>query len=99
MAHFAEIDTNNNVINVIVINDEDLLNDKGIADETLGVTLCHQLVASSINNRWVQTSYSGSFRGNFGSIGMEYDETLDIFREHMPLIDWTWVDGAWKAPD
>ena len=44
MAHFAEIDENNNVINVIVVNDEDTADEDGNEVEAIGVEFCHDLL-------------------------------------------------------
>jgi hypothetical protein len=75
MAHFAEIDENNIVQQVIVVNNEVLLDENGIEQEATGVKFCQDL----LGGRWVQTSYSNRFRGTFAGIGYTYDEALDTF--------------------
>ena len=42
MAHFAQLDENNTVINVIVINNSELLED-GVESESKGVAFCESL--------------------------------------------------------
>ncbi len=75
MAHFAQIDDNNIVTNVIVVHNNELLDDKGIESEWKGIEFCIQ----HFGGRWVQTSYNAKFRGKYAGIGHTYDETLDEF--------------------
>ena len=75
MAHFAEIDENNIVQQVIVVNNEVLLDENGFEQEAIGIKFCQDL----LSGRWVQTSYNNNFRGTFAGIGFKYDETADIF--------------------
>lgn len=75
MAHFAELDDNNIVTNVIVVHNNELLDDKGIESEWKGIEFCIQ----HFGGRWVQTSYNANFRGKYAGINFTYDETLDEF--------------------
>lgn len=34
---------------------------------------------SALGGRWLQTSFTGSMRGNYAGIGYTYDEDLDAF--------------------
>ena len=70
MAHFAEIDENNIVKQVIVVNNNELL-DNGVESETKGIEFCQSLFGGT----WVQTSYNGNFRGPFAGIGYLWDGT------------------------
>ena len=93
MAHFAQLDKNNIVIQVIVIDDNDLLLD-GVPSEAQGVAFCNALVPG----KWIQTSYntfanahkSGGmpFRKNYASIGSTYDEELDAFIPPKPGLSY-----------
>ena len=38
MAHFAELDENNKVVNVVVVNNNDILDENNKESEALGVT-------------------------------------------------------------
>jgi hypothetical protein len=75
MAHFAQLDENNIVINVIVVHNNELLDESGIESEWKGIEFCIQ----HFGGRWVQTSYNATFRGVYAGIGYTYDETLDEF--------------------
>jgi hypothetical protein len=70
MAHFAELNENNVVKQVIVVNNNELLVD-GNESETKGIEFCQSLFSGN----WVQTSYNGTMRGKFASIGDTWDGT------------------------
>jgi hypothetical protein len=75
MAHFAEINENNIVINVIVIHNNELLDDLGYESEQKGIDFC----VTHFGGRWVQTSYNATFRKNYAGIGFSYDANLNAF--------------------
>jgi hypothetical protein len=81
MAHFAKLDENNVVTQVIVVSN-DVLIDNGDEREELGVQFCQNL----FGGRWVQTSYNASFRGVFAGIGFTYDEAKDEFIAPPPVL-------------
>ena len=85
MAHFAQIDENNVVINVIVVSNNVLLNKDNYEGEQLGIDFCKSLYGQ--DTVWVQTSYNGNFRGEFAGIGFYYDSDLDVFKNHYPILD------------
>lgn len=69
MAHFAEIDSNNVVLRVLVVADEH----EHRGQEFLAVDC-------GLGGTWLQTSYNGNIRGKFAGIGDVYDESNDEFR-------------------
>lgn len=71
MAHFARIDDAGTVREVIVIDNE-LLAEDGTDEEALGQAY---LAALGLEGTWVQTSYTGSFRGCFAGVGMSWTGT------------------------
>lgn len=77
MAHFAKLDENNKVLEVIVISNNDMLDENGNESEEKGIEFCRMLHGP--NTTWKQTSYNGSFRGILAGIGMTYDIENDIF--------------------
>jgi hypothetical protein len=94
MAHFAKLDESNIVTNVIVINNNELL-ENGLESEAKGIALCESL----FGGRWIQTSYNGTIRKNFASIGMLYDPINDWFYIPQPYASWTLDSNAqWQAP-
>ena len=76
MAHFAELDENNVVTQVIVVANEELLLD-GVENEDKGIAFCKSLLGE--DTRWVQTSYNGNIRKNYAGIGYTYDVNQDVF--------------------
>ena len=76
MAHFAQLDDNNIVMQVIVVANEELLSD-GIENETKGIIFCMSLLGN--DSRWVQTSYNATIRKNYAGIGYTYDSVRDAF--------------------
>ena len=70
MAHFAKLNSENVVDQVVVVHNNDA------PDEISGVTFLNNLFGAA---NWVQTSYNGNFRGRFAGIGFIYDETNDVF--------------------
>ena len=83
MSHFAKIDSDNIVIDLIAA-EQDFINSGRVGDSFL----------------WVQTSYSGSFRKNYASIGGTYDKTRDAFIPPQPFPSWTLVEDTcvWECP-
>lgn len=98
MAHFAQIDTNNIIINIIVIHNNELLDQQGNEIEQKGINFCKTLFGQ--DTKWIQTSYNASIRKNYAGIGYTYDETLDAFIPPKPFNSWVLdTDKAqWKAP-
>lgn len=85
MAHFAKLDENNIVTRVIVINNDDIKDpETGKEDELLGILFCKKLLGGN----WKQTSYTGSFRGNFAGKGFKYMEEYDAFIPPQPYPSW-----------
>jgi hypothetical protein len=78
MAHFAKVNSENIVTQVIVIKNSEILDDQGLESENLG----REFIASlGLDGNWIQTSYNANFRGVFASIGYVYDSINDIFIE------------------
>ena len=86
MAHFAQLDENNKVINVIVVNNNELLDDNTNESEAKGIAFCKDLFGS--DTQWVQTSYSSAFRKTFASLGGTYDSAFDVFISPQPFDLW-----------
>ena len=81
MAHFALIDLGSIVREVIVISNADCGGGDFPASEPVGQAFIngpHPLCLALTGN-WLQTSYSGSFRGCFAGLGYSYDPVLDVF--------------------
>ena len=95
MAHFAKLDANNVVEQVIVVNNDDLKDNSGTEVESIGVAFCQKLLGASTT--WKQTSYNATMRGNYAGIGFTYMTNVatlgvgstDIFINQQPHASWT----------
>lgn len=96
MAHFAELDNNNIVLQVVVIANKDIVDDNGIEKEEKGIAFCKSLYGE--NTRWVQTSYNGNIRGQYCGTGWFYDEVENVFIPPKPFASWLRDGLDWKAP-
>ena len=105
MAHFAKLDENNIVTQVIVVSDDDCIDPHtGQEDELIGSAFCRKL----LGGEWKQTSYNNNMRGNYAGIGHTYMSNVatmgvastDIFIVQQPYPSWTvGVNTArWYSP-
>ena len=97
MAHFAEIDSNNVVLRVIVIDNKDTADAHGVEKEYIGAAFCERLFGGT----WKQTSYNGNFRKNFAGIGYSYlPAPIDGFAPPRPYPSWNLDPDVcqWVAP-
>mgnify|MGYP003153365252 CR=1 FL=1 len=106
MAHFAEINDSNIVLQVLVVNDKDTQDGDGNEMESVGATYLHNLVGGT----WKRTSYNTyigvhqlgetPFRKNYAGTGYTYDTTRDAFIAPKPYPSWTLVEATciWEAP-
>jgi hypothetical protein len=98
MAHFAKIE-NGIVEQVIVVNNEVILDDNNVEQESLGLSFI-QTLNNDTDSVWVQTSYNNNFRKNYAGVGHTYDETRDAFYAPQPYPSWTLNETTchWEAP-
>ena len=106
MAHFAQLDGDNIVTQVIVVSNDDTSDSNGVETESIGVAFCQKLLGASTN--WKQTSYNSTIRGNYAGIGYTYMSNVatlgvgstDIFISPQPYASWTVGVGTatWYPP-
>ena len=95
MAHFAKLDENNIVTQVIVVDNKDTADANGVEKEYIGAAFCERLLGGT----WKQTSYNANFRKHYAGIGYKYDAQLDAFVPPQPYPSWTLnADANWQAP-
>ena len=108
MANFAKIGSNNKVIKVHTIHNNELLID-GVENEQKGIDFLNNLY--KINDVWKQTSFNTHggvhklggtpLRKNFASKGYTYDEAKDAFIPPKSRYD-SWILNEttciWEAP-
>lgn len=96
MAHFARLDDNNIVLEVVVVNNNELFDENGNESEQKGKDFC----VSLFGGRWIQTSFNSSIRKNFAGVGFYYDEKEDAFIAPQPYQSWIFNNEKyiWEAP-
>jgi hypothetical protein len=96
MAHFAQLNEENLVTQVIVVANQDTADKDGVENEAIGVEFCTSLLGGN----WKQTSYNGNIRKNYAGIGYKYDAELDAFIPPQPYASWLLDEetAQWKAP-
>lgn len=98
LAHFAKIDQNNVVEQVIVVSNDDTSDANGNEVEEIGVAFCKKLFGA--DTKWKQTSYNNNFRVRYAGIGYTYNETLDAFIPPKPFDSWVLNETTadWESP-
>ena len=95
MAHYAQIDANNVVTQVVVIDNKDTADAFGVEKEHIGAAFCERLFGGT----WKQTSYNGNIRKNYAGIGYTYRADIDAFVAPKPFASWILnADAQWEAP-
>lgn len=100
MAHFAELDSNNTVLRVLVVDNMMLKDEQGNEQEQLGISFLKSLFGQE--TVWVQTSYNGNFRKNYAGIGHTYDQNWDAFIAPQPEGEGWILDEEtcqWRNPE
>ena len=94
MAHFAKLDSNNEVIEVVVVANGVLGSPES---EAAGITFLTNITGHS---NWKQCSYNKNMRKNFPGRGHFYDSTNDLFYRPKPNPSHTLntTTGQWDPP-
>jgi hypothetical protein len=84
MAHFARIDSDNKVQEIIVVNNGVLVDENGDEQEALGQAF---IASIGLAGTWLQCSYNGNSRGAYPGHGFTYDPVADVFFLPVEVID------------
>ena len=92
MAHYAFLDENNIVTEIIVGQNEDEVVD-GISD-------WEEYYGQKRGQACKRTSYNSNIRKNYATVGSRYDEDLDAFISPSPFPSWIFDSEicGWKPP-
>jgi hypothetical protein len=90
MAHYAFLDENNIVTEVITGRNE--------WEEVDGITDWEQAYSEVRGQVCKRTSYNSNIRGTYAGIGYLYNEEEDIFITPQPYPSWTRSGSFWQAP-
>ena len=97
MAYFVELDSDDNVINGVVVSDD------VATDEATGIAFLQELYSKTLISgasiSWKQT-YKDGTRKNYAGIGYVYDETRDAFYVPQPYPSWVLDEDScsWQPP-
>lgn len=89
MAHYAFLDNDNIVTEVIVGKDE---------TETIDGLTPEEWYGNFRGQKCVRTSYNANIRGVYAGIGFTYNEEEDIFVIPQPFASWTRNGSIWEPP-
>ena len=99
MAHFAELNSSNEVLRVIVISNEDVNANGGDLHADAETFVASIVPHSTGGAAWKQTSYNNNFRKQYAGIGVTYDASKDKFILPQPYSSWSLdSNDDWKAP-
>ena len=104
MAHYALINSDNIVVQVITGVDENLIQIDLDGTEVGGSSEAWEQFYSS--RPWFEgltckrTSYNGNIRANYAGVGYTYDTDFDVFISPRPYASWklNYTNFQWEAP-
>lgn len=104
MAHYALINSDNIVVQVIAGVDEDVIQTDLDGTQVGGSSEAWEQFYASLPHfeglTCKRTSYNGNIRGNFAGIGYKYDEEFNVFIPPQPYPSWklNYTTFQWEAP-
>ncbi len=92
MAHYAQVNSDNVVVQVLVM-DNDMETNQGEA-------ACIAWLQDKVHtDAWVKTSYNNNIRKQYAGAGFTYDSSKDKFIAPQPFASWALdSDDDWQAP-
>jgi hypothetical protein len=104
MAHYALINSDNIVVQVITGVDENVIQTDSDGTQVGGSTEAWERFYESLP--WFKglicrrTSYNGNIRANYAGMGYKYDENFDVFIPPQPYLSWklNYETFSWYAP-
>ena len=99
MAHFAELNSSNVVLRVIVVSNDDV-NANGGDQHADAEAFVKTIVPHSTGGvAWKQTSYNHNFRKQYAGAGYTYDASKNKFIQPKPFSSWSLdSEDNWTAP-
>ena len=88
MSHWAEINSDNKVLRVLVGDNNDPSGDEG-----------YQWLLDNLGGTWIKTSYNHRIRKQFAAIGFTYNAEADVFIQPQPYLSWALDENYnWQPP-
>jgi hypothetical protein len=96
MAHFAKLDENNIVLEIVVVNN-DVITVDGVESEQAGIDFLKDIYGHA---NWKQASYNGNIRKHFPGIGWRYESEFNAFIPWQPFPSWklNYTTFHWDPP-
>jgi hypothetical protein len=99
MAHFAELNSTNEVLRVVVISNDDVDSNGGELSSEAETFVASIVPHSEDGTAWKQTSYNNNFRKQYAGIGDTFDSSKDKFIKPQPYPSWSLdSNDDWEAP-
>jgi len=99
MAHFAELNSSNEVLRVIVVSNDDVDANGGDQHADAEAFVKTIVPHSTGGVAWKQTSYNHNFRKQYAGIGHTYDASKNKFILPQPYPSWSLdSNDDWQAP-
>jgi len=104
MAHYALINENNIVVQVITGVDENIIQTDLDGTQVGGSSEAWENFYASqpqfVGLTCKRTSYNGNIRANYASVGGKYDPNFDVFIAPQPYPSWklNYTTYNWEAP-
>ena len=89
MAHFAELNSDNEVIRVVVISNDDVIANGGDYSSQAETFVSNLIPHSENGVAWKQTSYNNNQRKQYAGLGYTYDATKNKFILPKPFDSWS----------
>ena len=92
MAHYAQVNSSDVVVQVLVMDNDMETND--------GEQACIDWLQANVHaDDWVKTSYNNNIRKRYAGAGYTYDLEADVFIAPQPFASWALdSDFDWQAP-
>jgi hypothetical protein len=88
MSHWAEVNSDNKVLRVLVGDNNDPVGDEG-----------YQWLIDNLGGTWIKTSYNNNIRKQFAGLNYTYDSVNDVFIAPQPYPSWTLDNNFdWQPP-
>ena len=101
MAHYAFLDEDNVVTEVITGVDENIIQNDTDGTQVGGTSAAWEAFYGNFRNQVCKrTSYNGNYRKNYAGIGYMYDAERDAFIAPKPFNSWVLDEDTcrWEAP-
>ena len=98
MAHFARVNENWIVEEVIVVSNDVIKDSLGVECDWLGEQFCQSLYGAY--TKWIQTSYTGRIYKNYAGVGYTFDPYRNAFIPPKPYESWLLNEDTcrWDPP-